>query len=134
MNTMNTCISQSAQSTHSTITYRNRNPNFNRNHTSWKLMNLTPHSKQRASERLNVTNSDELKKMANSARFKGIEIDRVNINNYESVGLTYEELVVLKKKYYRHNNSERLFYYKGVVWIFCGNGALTIRSIVPFRG
>ena len=131
MNTMNTCISQSAQSTHFTITYRN--PNFNRNHTSWKLMNLTPHSKQRASERLNVTNSDELKKMANSARFKGIEIDRVNINNYESVGLTYEELVVLKKKYYRHNNSERLFYYKGVVWIFCGKGALTIRSIVPFR-
>ena len=129
---MNTCISQSVQSTHSTITYRN--PNFNRNHTSWKLMNLTPHSKQRASERLNVTNSDELKKMANSARFKGIEIDRVNINNYESVGLTYEELVVLKKKYYRHNNSERLFYYKGVVWIFCANNALTVRSIVPFRG
>lgn len=107
--------------------------NRNHNHTSWKYMNLTPHSKQRGMERLNITNTDELKKMANSARFKGIDIDLLNIRNYEQLGITYDELVILKKKYYRHNNSERLFYYKNFVWVFCGANALTIRSVVPFR-
>lgn len=107
--------------------------NFSRNHTSWKHISLTSHSKQRAEERLKITSTEEIRKLASAARFKGIDIDRLSIQNYETLGLTYDELVMLKKKYYRHNKTERLFYYKNFVWIFCGNNALSVRSIVPVR-
>ena len=131
---MNTNTSTSTRANANTNnTYLNPCYKFNTNHTSWKYISLTPHSKQRAEERLKITSTDEIKKLASCARYKGVDIDRVNIYNYESLGLTYNELVMLKKKYYRHNKTERLFYYKNFVWIFCENNALSVRSIVPVR-
>ena len=125
-NTINTTTANAINTTSSYIANRSKN----HNHTSWKKMVLTRHCKQRSFERVGINNEEELKKMACGARFKGIELDKVNIYTYEGFGLAYNEMVALKNQFKYITKSDRIFYYKSYVWIFAGNNALTLRSVV----
>lgn len=98
---------------------------------SYKDINITPHSMQRSTERLGINSKDELKKLAGRARNNGINISGLNLHNYERLGLTYPELVAINSHYYKVSNSERMYYYKGYMYCFRGNKAMTLISVLP---
>ena len=104
--------------------------NTNRSRISHKDIKLTIHSKLRAEERVGLTSSEEIRKLAISARYKGININALNENNYNELGINKALYNNLKHCYSRRTNAERLYYYKGNVFIFCGNDSRTLKTIV----
>ena len=126
--------------TTNTITYRsnsnfnsNFNSNHNHNHNSKKEIQLTFHSRDRAEERLGINSKNELRDRAASARFNGVNIKNVNINNYERFGITYSELVALKTKFRKQNNSEKMYYNKGYIYIFFGKNCMSLKTIIKLH-
>ena len=79
---------------------------------------LTFHSKDRSLERLGIESDQQLRTMAASARNKGYNIDALTIRNYEQLGISYEELVSVKRQFRTRTNSERIYLHKGFVWVF----------------
>ena len=59
--------------------------NTNRSRISYKDIKLTMHSKLRAEERIGLTSSEEIRKLAVSARYKGININALNKDNYNEL-------------------------------------------------
>ena len=104
---------------------------MNYNHTSYRKIKLTHHSLERACERLNLTTQDEVKQAAGRARFKGINVENLNINNYEKLNVPYSIMISIKRNFSLRTESTKLFYYKGYVYVFAGNKALTLKTIVP---
>lgn len=104
--------------------------NTNRNRISHKDIKLTMHSKLRAEERVGLTSSEEIRKLAVSARYKGININALNTNNYENMGVSKDIYYTLKHYFPRTSNTERFYYYKGRVFIFCGGDSRTLKTIV----
>ena len=104
--------------------------NVNRSKISHKDIKLTMHSKLRAEERVGLTSSEEIRKLAVSARYKGININALNEDNYNELGISKALYNNLKHHYSRRTNAERLYYYKGNVFIFCGNDSRTLKTIV----
>ena len=104
--------------------------NTNRSRISYKDIKLTMHSKLRAEERIGLTSSEEIRKLAVSARYKGININALNKDNYNELGISKALYNNLKHHYSRKTNAERLYYYKGNVFIFCGNDSRTLKTIV----
>ena len=102
----------------------------NRSRISHKDIKLTMHSKLRAEERVGLTSSEEIRKLAVSARYKGININALNTDNHEQLGVSAEMYKTLKNRFSRRTNSEKIYYYKGKVFIFCGNEARTLKTIV----
>lgn len=94
---------------------------------------LTFHSRDRGMERLGITNERELRNMACSARNKGYNLDSLTISNYDKIGLTYEELISFKRHFKTKNNSERIMYHKGYVYVFAGKDACTLKTVVKLR-
>lgn len=106
------------------------NKKNNRNRISYKDIKLTAHSKIRAEERIGLTSSEEIRKLAVSARYKGVNLNALNADNHEQLGVSAEMYKTLKNRFSRRTNSEKLYYYKGKVFIFCGNEARTLKTIV----
>ena len=101
-----------------------------RNQISHKDIKLTMHCKQRAEERVGLTHTDDIRKLAVSARYKGININALHENNYEKLGLNKEIYRTLKHYFPRKSNTERFYYYKGRVFIFCGGDSRVLKTIV----
>lgn len=97
-----------------------------------KDIKLTPHSKMRAEERLGLTSTEEIRKLAISARYKGISIRGLNKDNCEELGISLENYHHLKSEFSYHTNSDKLYYYKNYVFVFGGNKALTLKTIINF--
>ena len=94
---------------------------------------LTFHSRDRALERLGISEEKELRILASNARNKGYNLNSVTISNYDKIGLTYEELVSFKRNFQTKNNSERIMYHKGYVYVFAGKNACTLKTVVKLR-
>ena len=105
-------------------------PNNFRNRISYKEIKLTAHARQRAEERTGLTSTDEVRKLAISARYNGINLHGLNVDNYSKFNLDLNTYRILKGHFARHTNSERLYYYKDKVFIFCGNDAKTLKTII----
>lgn len=97
-----------------------------------KDIKLTPHSKMRAEERLGITSAEEIRKLAISARYKGISIKSLNKENHEELGVDMNTYRKLKSEFAYHTNSDKLYFYKNCVFVFGGNKALTLKTIVSF--
>ena len=97
-----------------------------------KDIKLTPHSKMRAEERLGITSAEEVRKLAISARYKGISIKALNKENHEELGVDVDTFRKLKSEFAYHTNSDKLYFYKDCVFVFGGNKALTLKTIVNF--
>lgn len=93
---------------------------------------ITPHAQLRAIERMGDRAGD-LKTLCTAARNKGFNLDAVTINNYKAVGMSYNELVSLKRHFRTRNNSERIYLHKGFVYIFAGKDACTLKTVVKLR-
>lgn len=104
---------------------------MNYNHTSYHKIKLTNHSIERAHERLNLNNQDEIKQRAGKARFKGINVKNVNLNNYKVLGIEYPVLVALKRNFSFRTESTKLFYLNGFIYVFVGKNAMTLKTIIP---
>lgn len=97
-----------------------------------KDIKLTPHSRMRAEERLGITSAEEVRKLAISARYKGISIKSLNKENHEELGIDIDTYRKLKSEFSYHTNSDKLYFYKNCVFVFGGNKALTLKTIVSF--
>ena len=97
-----------------------------------KDIKLTSHSKMRAEERLGITSVEEVRKLAISARYKGISIKSLNKENHKELGIDINTFRKLKSEFSYHTNSDKLYFYKNCVFIFGGNKALTLKTIVNF--
>lgn len=91
---------------------------------------LTFHSKDRGLERLGIQSDQQLRVKAAIARNKGLNIDAINIQNYEKHGMSYEELVSIKRQFKTHTNSEKIYFHKGFVWVFAGKNACVLKTVV----
>lgn len=105
----------------------------NRNVIGASRIKLTYHSRDRSMERLNITSQDEFRKLAASARNKGVNVDALNLNNYHLFGIDYKTFAGLKRYFRTHTNSERMYYYRGFVYIFAGKDACTLKTVIPVR-
>ena len=97
-----------------------------------KDIKLTSHSKMRAEERLGITSAEEVRQLAISARYKGISIKSLNKENHEELGIDVNTFRKLKSEFSYHTNSDKLYFYKNCVFVFGGNKALTLKTIVNF--
>ena len=97
-----------------------------------KDIKLTSHSKMRAEERLGITSVEEVRKLAISARYKGISIKSLNKENHKELGIDINTFRKLKSEFAYHTNSDKLYFYKNCVFVFGGNKALTLKTIVNF--
>ena len=97
-----------------------------------KDIKLTSHSKMRAEERLGITSVEEVRKLAISARYKGISIKSLNKENHKELGIDINTFRKLKSEFSYHTNSDKLYFYKNCVFVFGGNKALTLKTIVNF--
>ena len=97
-----------------------------------KDIKLTSHSKMRAEERLGITSAEEVRKLAISARYKGISIKSLNKENHEELGIDVNTFRKLKSEFAYHTNSDKLYFYKNCGFVFGGNKALTLKTIVNF--
>ena len=98
-----------------------------------KDIKLTPHSKMRAEERLGITSSDEIRKLAISAKYKGISIKALNAETYEKFGFTYSEYRKLKSQFAYHSNNDRLYYYKNNLFVFGGKKSMVLKTIITLN-
>lgn len=98
---------------------------------SYNAILLTHHARQRAFERFNITTDSELKKLAHSARYKGICVANLHRENYQAMNIPYRTYLYLKNKYGKHKGTDKHMYYKNMVFVFAGNKSRTLRSIIP---
>ena len=84
----------------------------------------------RAEQRLGLTSSDEIRKLAISAKYKGISIRALNTDTYEKFGFTHSEYVKLKSQFAYHSNNDRLYYYKDKLFVFGGKKSLVLKTII----
>ena len=64
---------------------------------------------------------------------KGYNIDALTIRNYEQLGVSYEELVSVKRQFRTRTNSERIYLHKGFVWVFAGKDACVLKTVIKLR-
>lgn len=94
---------------------------------------LTDHSRDRSMERLNITSKDEFRKLAASARNKGVNVDALTLRNYEALGLDYPTFCGLKRSFRSRTKSDRLYFYRGHVYVFAGKDACTLKTVVTVK-
>lgn len=94
---------------------------------------LTHHAKQRGSERLGINSENELRKIAANAKKKGIEITGIDETNYSQKGVDLHTAKVWSSAFRRESNVNRIYYYKGLYYVFCGNRARTLKTIIQMK-
>ena len=92
---------------------------------------ITPHAKQRMSERYNINSTKEIQKQAKSAREKGIDIGALNPSNYSALNISEATYHYLRNHYYEKSNHSRNYYYKDKVFVFGGHKSRTLLTVVP---
>lgn len=97
---------------------------------SYKDIQITEHAMIRAIERLGVAKKDELKKLSNTAKYKGVNISLIRRDTYEQFGLTFEEYKFIKGRFSKLNKSTAIYIYQGNLFIFCGKGTKTLKTVV----
>lgn len=97
------------------------------NNTSKAKMIVTEHARQRAAERTNFSlRKEDLKKIALSARYKGVDINILKDSDMENKKL-YNYLV----NTFKHPNStDKIRLFNNYIFIFCGENGRTLRTIV----
>lgn len=100
------------------------------NKISYKDIRLTRHAKQRAEERLGITNNRDIQRLALEARYKGINLRNIDYSNFSEAGLSKEIYSQIRREFHYHSNSERFYYYKDIIFIFFGYKARVLKTIV----
>lgn len=105
---------------------------------SHKHIKITNHAKIRAIERLHITSDEELKKLAKSAKYKGLNINtlRNSLPNPKSILSKYHlnpEDVDYFLSRYHESNRRTYYYYKDNIWVFNGKKSsnVVLLSIIP---
>lgn len=98
---------------------------------SYKEIKITLHAKQRAYERLGITKEVEIQKLAHSAKYNGVRIHELTLDNYTKFNISYDMYRYLKNHYGCRFKTEKMYYYKDCVFIFAGKGSKSLKSIVP---
>lgn len=94
---------------------------------------LTHHAKQRGSERLGINSEIELRKVALSAKKKGIEVTSVDETNYSEKGVDLHTAKVWRCAFRKESGVNRIYYYKGLYYVFCGNKGRTLKTIIQMN-
>lgn len=97
---------------------------------SYKDIQITNHAMIRSIERLGITRKDKLKKISNIAKYKGVNISLIRRDNYDKFGLSFEEYKYIKSRFSKMNNSTAIYIYQGNLFIFCGKGNKTLKTVV----
>lgn len=97
----------------------------------YRDIKVTLHAKQRAYERLGMTKEAEIQKLAHAAKYKGINIRALNLENYSLTGLSYNMYRYLKNHYSHQFKTEKTYYYHDYVFVFAGDRSRCLKSIVP---
>lgn len=109
---------------------------------SYKQYTLTTHAKQRAEQRLHISNNDEIKKMAQVAKRKGLDLhiikgymsDPSQLSNLQQQ-LELFELTKADINFfigaYNLSDGKKYYYYRNNIWVFCGKKNRTICTIIP---
>lgn len=107
----------------------NQQPSFNR--ISYREIKVTRHAKQRAHERLKINKESDIQKLAVAARYNGIKISTLALDNYNHYKICYNMYRYLKNHYTHHYKSDKCYYYKNHVFVFSGDRSRCLKSIVP---
>ena len=101
------------------------------NKVSYRKLKLSNHAVSRAQERLSLYSKDELKKLATSAKYKGINLNGVTMDNYEALGIPYEALVAIRRttKSPQYNNNKN-YLYKSIIFTFNPSGNVLV-TLLP---
>ena len=101
---------------------------------SYKDIQLTFHSLERAEQRLNLTKKTEIKKIAGRAKVNGIKWESLREETYESVfHLTHDEFVYLKAHFAPHAGNANVYFYKGNIFIFVGKNNNKLKTIISLK-
>lgn len=114
-------------------TFESKNYNQSRKHNvvSYKNIKLTNHAIDRARERFNINSKDELKKLAASAKSKGIAYWGLTTDNISQIGVPYEVFVTLNRTIKsRLKSKNKIYIYKNKIFIFANNG-ITLLTCFP---
>lgn len=84
----------------------------------------------RARERLGLGRKEDIQKLSNSAKYKGVSLNSLRADTYEKIGLTKEEYRFIKGRFSLRNNSTYIYLYKGNLFIFVGKGGKTLKTVV----
>lgn len=95
-----------------------------------KDVKLTAHSKMRAEQRLGLTSSEEIRKLAISAKYKGISVRALTTESCNEIGIGYDGYRKIKSQFAYHSNNDRLYYYKDAIFVFGGNKSLVLKTII----
>lgn len=102
----------------------------NKSKGSYKDIQITDHAMIRSIERLGITRKDELKKLSNTAKYKGVNISLIRRDNYDKFGLSFDEYKYIKGRFSKMNNSTTIYIYQGNLFIFCGKGTKTLKTVI----
>ena len=108
------------------------NPNVSHK-VSHKDIVVTIHAQQRAKERLNLTHVADIRKIAVAAKTKGINVKSLTYNNCQEHKISPELLKVIKQSFFINSNSNKIYYYKGNVFVFIGKKSCTLKTIVNIK-
>lgn len=100
---------------------------------SHKEIVVTLHAKQRAEERLKLTHIAEIRKVAASAKNKGISLRCITVDNCEGYGISKDLLKEIRQSFFYNSNSNKMYYYKGNVFVFVGKNSCTLKTVVNIK-
>lgn len=101
-------------------------------HGSHKNIKITGHSMDRAYQRLSISSKEEVRKFASDAKNKGINLNSIREDTYRRVGLNRDEFEYLNKSF-KAMNGANLYLWKGCIFVFCGKGGNTLKTIINLK-
>lgn len=104
-----------------------------RNEFSYKDIKITYHAKNRAYTRLGISSEIEIQKLSASAKKNGLNLNALNMMNYDSFGLSFKHYQWLKSIDYYCLKSEVVYFYKGMFFVFTGNKNRTLKTIITIN-
>lgn len=100
---------------------------------SHKDIVVTLHAQQRAKERLNLTHIADIRKVAVAARTKGISVKALTYNNCQDYGVDPDLLRTMRQNFFFNTNSNKIYYYKGNVFVFVGKKSCTLKTVINIK-
>ena len=102
-----------------------------RNNFGYKQIELTQHVKFQAEKRFNITSSNELKKLASSAKKNGVHINYLTYDNCEDFGIGKKAFNLIKKriKFGNFKGCFEIYLYKEIFFLFGGNHNRTLITV-----
>lgn len=100
---------------------------------SHKDIVVTLHAQQRAKERLNLTHIADIRKIAVAAKTKGVSVKALTYNNCQDYNISPDLLTTLRQNFFFNTNSNKIYYYKGNIFVFVGKKSCTLKTIVNVK-